>query len=62
MNHVSQFRTEFGIGHYLTTRFRKRLKEAMKTEPNPHYTVAKQLRKMGVPLEITLYILCNKGN
>ncbi len=46
----------FFIGYYFINRFRNRLKEAN------HYTVAKQLRKMGVPIEITLYILCNKGS
>lgn len=60
-NIASKLRQDLIIGHYFTNRFRKRLKEAMKTHPNPHYIVAKQLRKMGVPLEITLYILCKKG-
>lgn len=60
-NIASKLRQDLTIGNYFTNRFRKRLKEVMKTHPNPHYVVAKQLRKMGVPLEITLCILCKKG-
>lgn len=56
MNIAHQLRGGLIVGTYFIRRFRNRLKEA------DHYTVAKQLRKMGVPLEITLYILCNKGN
>lgn len=45
------------IGFWFVTRFRIRLKEASKKTNNPHFVVAKQLRKMGVPLETALFIL-----
>jgi hypothetical protein len=52
----NQFRATIFVGTFFLSKYRRRLKEA------GHYTVAKQLRKMGVPIEIALYILCNKGN
>lgn len=55
MGIVSDFRTALVVGTFFLFKYRRRLKEAS------HYTVAKQLRKMGVPIEIALYILCNKG-
>lgn len=49
------------IGFWFVSRFRIRLKEVMKyrepDDPSAHYTVAKQLRKMGVPFETALFIL-----
>lgn len=45
------------IGLWFVARFRIRLKEASKKTNNPHFVVATQLRKMGVPLETALFIL-----
>jgi hypothetical protein len=45
------------IGYWFVSRFRNRLKEASKKTNKPHFVVAKQLRKMGVPLETALFIL-----
>jgi hypothetical protein len=48
---ISKFYT---IGYWLTQKYKTRVQEA------GYYTVAKQLRKQGYPLDIALYILLGK--
>ncbi len=61
MNISTRITNHYHVGRYIIHRFRNRLQEVNKTreptDPSAHYTVAKQLRKMGFPIEIALYIL-----
>jgi hypothetical protein len=57
--HQIQQLTEQTIGYYFKEKTQQRLND-IPSEDRPHYVVAKQLRKQGVPLDIALLMIFGK--
>jgi hypothetical protein len=45
------------LGQWLVAKWRARLREA----GGDYFSVAKQMRKQGVPLDVALLLLCGRG-